>query len=101
MRIEERGALMKTVPDRYELLGVDLDNENEKIHASYVCDCDACGDPIYKGDEVIGIVTPSGEKLIIHDGEYSDLEEILDMIGVYYTTGDVEDVEELVRDHAA
>ena len=84
--------------DRYELLGVDMDGEEDE---TYVRDCDYCGEAIREGDEVIGIVSPSGEKLIIHEGEDISVTELLDFLGVEWTGGDVRDVEMILQDHKA
>lgn len=97
MMTEERGTMMRTVPDRYELLGVDMDGEEYSVE--YVCDCDYCGEAILNDDDVIGIVAPSGEKLIIHEDENISVTELLDFLGVYWTSGDARDVEMILQNH--
>lgn len=73
--------------------------ENESEEGEYVRDCDCCGEPINKGDEVLGIVTPSGEKLYIHKDEDIDIEELLTLIGVFFIDGDVRDVEPVLQSY--
>lgn len=82
--------------DRYEMLGVDMDGEGNE---NYVRDCDYCGDSFFKGDEVLGIVSPSGEKLIIHEDEDMSLIELLEFLDVYFIRGEVEEVEMILKDH--
>lgn len=72
-----------------EMLGVDLDGECDE---ELVGECDYCGEPIRKGDMVIGLVAPNDESLVICADDEVPVKDLLDLLGIEYTVGEADRV---------
>ena len=89
-----------TFDDSYE---PDYDESEENV----VCECDNCGEDIYDCDEMAVVeentISRPSVKHICMDcweaNKWDKAEELLDMLGVWYWTGDAVDAMQIAGEH--